>query len=157
MASNTGSFSRLKEFKFRVEVNGFDALYVQEFNIGKRSISVTEHAGAGQNHPTKEAGGLKFENAVLRHVVPCEGEGGKFFLEKMKIAQDAATGNGQMPSAYKFTFSCYENNPTDSPVRIWTFIGAFVVGDATNNKSSLGFDKDVIDEVEIAYDRIEER
>lgn len=155
MASNTGSFSRLKEFKFRVEINGLDSLLVQEFNIGKQSISLTEHAGAGQNHPTKEAGGIKFENAVLRHVVPIEGEGSKFFLEKMKLAQDARTGNGLPPSSYKFVFSVYEDDPTGAPVRIRTFYGAIVVGNSTNNKSSLGFDKDVIDEIEIAYDRVE--
>jgi hypothetical protein len=155
MSANTGAISRAKEFKFRVEINGLDSLLVQEFSIGKQSIALTEHAGAGQNHPTKEAGGVKFENATMRVVLPLEGEGGQFFLNRMKIAQDARTGNGQMPSAYKFVFSLYENNPADAPVRIRTFYGAQIVGVSTNNKSSLGFDKDVIDEIEIAYDRVE--
>lgn len=155
MSANTGSISRAKEFKFRVEINGLDSVLVQEFSIGKQSIAITEHAGAGQNHPTKEAGGVKFENATLRMVLPLEGEGGRFFLEKMRISQDASTGNGQPPSAYKFVFSLYENNPADAPVRIRTFYGAQIVGFNTNNKSSLGFDKDVIDEIEIAYDRVE--
>ncbi len=157
MANNTASVHRLKEFKFRVEVNGFDSLLVQEFSIGKRTIAVTKHAGMGQNHPTKEAGGLEFENAVLRHVVPCSGDSATFWLEKMKLAQDATTGNGQTPDKYKFTFSCYENKPSDHTVRSWTFFGAFVVSDSVTNKNSMAWDKDVIDEVEIAYDRVEEK
>lgn len=155
MAANTGQISRAKEFKFRVEINGMDSLLVQEFSVGKRSIQLTEHAGAGQNHPTKEAGGLKFENATMRVVLPLEGDGGKFFLEKMKLAQDPSTGNGLPPSAVKFVFSLFENSPSDAPVRISTFYGAQVVGHTINNKSSMGYDKDVIDEVEIAYDRVE--
>ncbi len=157
MANNTASIHRMKEFKFRVEVNGFDSLLVQEFSLGKRTIAVTKHAGMGQNHPTKEAGGLEFENAVLRYVVPCDGESATFWYGKMRLAQDAVTGNGEMPDKYKFTFSCYENKPTDHAVRTWTFHGAFVVGGTVANKSSLAWDKDVIDEIEIAYDRVEEK
>lgn len=152
MATNTSGISRLKEFKFRVEINGFNAVLVREFNIGKCSISETGHAGAGQNFEVYEAGGLKFEPAILRYVVPAEGEGGDFFVQKMKLAQDAETGNGLEPNSYKFVFSLYENKPTDQTVRNWTFYGAWVRANAPQNKSSVGFDKDVIDEVEIRYD-----
>ena len=144
-------FTALKEFKYRLEINGLNAAVITEAHIGKRSISVVERAGAGQNHATKEPGGMKYANLVLKTVVPDSGPGGLFFYNWMNMCQDAQSGYGQPISACYQNLTLYEMDNTGVDQRITEVWEAFVVDDGTANKVSLAFDKDVIDEIEIAY------
>jgi len=142
---------RLKEFKFRFEINGLAVALVKEFNPGKRTHGVTEHAGAGQNFPCKEAGMLKYENAVLKTVVPVDSTGRDYFEEWANLVQDPKTGNGMMPALYKRVGSLYELKPTGEPSRVWMFYGMFPVDYDLGNRSSESADKDVIEEIHFAY------
>lgn len=151
MAEDNYAFNRLKEFKFRFEVNGLVAARVQECNPGKQTISVTEHAGAGQNHPFPEPGGMKFGKLVLKVVVPDSGNGGMYFSNWMQLCQDAQTGNGAPISACFRNCSLYEMDNAGISVRTTEFYYAFVSEQGTINKVSTAWDKDVIDEIEITY------
>lgn len=151
MPTEAIAVSRLKEFKFRVEINGFPVALVQDFDPGQRSIAVVESAGAGQNHPVKEAGMMSFGNAILKNVVPTEGMGKTFWENEMNRAQDPATGNGSPPSAYWFNFSMYELDNAGNPVTAYEFYQAFVTSLKPGNRSAVTKDKNVIEEVEIAY------
>lgn len=151
MGDEVYGFTRLKEFKYRFEINGLNAAVISEVNIGKRTIEVTNHAGAGQNHPVPEPGGMKYGRLVLKMVVPDSGPGGLFFYNWMNMCQDAQSGNGMPISACYQNCTLYEQDNTGVDERITEFWDAFVVDDGTNNKVSQAFDKDVIDEVEIVY------
>lgn len=151
MPVNTIAHSKLKEFKFRVEVNGFEAAFVQEFDPGKRTIASVEHSGAGQNHPDKEPGMLSYDPAVLRNVVPVDGPGRTFFENWMNECQDAASGNGLPVEQCRRNFSMYELNSEGNPVRVWEFYHAFPTGFTPGNRSALTADANVIDEIELTY------
>lgn len=151
MAQQGIIYQRVKEFKFRVEVNGFPVALVEEFDPGERTIAVVESNGAGQNHPVKEAGMLKYGNAKLRNVVPTEGEGKIFWERAMNMAQDPNTGNGMAPSGYWFNFSMYELDNEGNPVRATEFYQAFVCDYKMGNRSAMTQDKNAIEEVEMAY------
>lgn len=150
---------RVKEFKFRLEMNGFDAAWVQEFDPGNKSIGQTIHAGAGMNHGVKEAGMLKFDDATLKVVVPIEGPGAIFFNAWITAVQDPVTGNGSRPAVYKRNFTLYELDPDANPVsgRILEFIGGWVSGINKGNRSALTEDRDVIEEITVTYDRYIQR
>jgi hypothetical protein len=151
MPTDAVAYPRLKEFKFRVEINGYPAALVSEFDPGTESIGVTEHAGAGQNHSVKEGGMIKFGNAILKGVVPLFGPGGTYFYDWLTACQDAATGNGGPPATYYRNFSMYELDPAGNPARTWEFVQGFIAEYKLGNRNSLSQDKDVIEEVDIAY------
>jgi hypothetical protein len=144
---------RLKDFKYRVEINGLEAAMVQEFEPGTRTHGVTVHAGAGQNHVCKEVGMIGFSNALMRTVVPAEGQGRTYWEEWMDQGQDPMTGNGLMPKQYMRNFSVFELAPDGSPARVWEYYRGFPVSFKVNAKNSLDDSKDVIEYVEIAYTR----
>lgn len=151
MPVNTIAHTKLKEFKFRLEMNGFEAAFVQEFDPGRSTIATVEHAGAGQNHPDKEPGMLAFEPATLRTVVPVDGPGRLFFHTWMRECQDAMTGNGLPAEACRRNFSMYELNSQGHPVRVWEFYHAFPSGDTPGNRNALTTDQNVIEEIELTY------
>ena len=151
MATDAIAYDRLKEFKFRVEINGLPAALVKEFNPGARTHGVTEHAGAGMNHSVKEAAMIRFENATLRMVVPLEGPGRSYFEEWLNQAEDPMTGNGGRPASYQRQFSMYELDPAGNPIRVWEFIKAFPVHYNLGNRNSLSDNADAIEEIAIAY------
>lgn len=151
MPTDAIAVPRLKEFKFRLEVNGFPAAMVEEFDPGARTIAVVESAGAGQNFPIKEAGMMKFDHAVCRNVVPTDGAGKTFWEKQMNLAQDPSTGNGSAPGVYWFNFTMYELDNSGNPVRAWEFFQAFVSSYKLGNRSAMTQDKNVIEEVELAY------
>ena len=144
---------RLKDFKYRVEINGLEAAVVQEFEPGTRTHGVTVHSGAGQNHVSKEVGMVGFSNAVLRTVVPIDGGGRVYWENWMDQAQDPITGNGGIPAVYQRNFSVFEMDPTGTPSRVWEYYQAFPVSYKTNAKSSLDDTNDVLEFVEIAFSR----
>jgi len=141
----------LKDFKFRVEINGLECALVQEFNPGSRSHGVAEHAGGGQNFTVKEAGMIKYNDAVLKMVVPIEGPGKRYFYDWMNQAQDPSTGNGLSPKEYRRNFSVYEEDNSGTPVRVWEYYMAFPSSFDLGNKSAHSVDKNVIDEIRITY------
>ena len=151
MPVNTIARSKVKEFKFRLEVNGFESAFVQEFDPGASNVASVEHAGAGQNHPDKEPGMLTFDNAVIRNVVPVDGPGRTFFQEWMNQCQDALTGNGLSVEACRRNFSMYELDNLGHPVRVYEFFHAFPIKITPGNRSAMTTDKNVIDEIELAY------
>jgi hypothetical protein len=151
MPTDAIAYPRLKEFKFRVEINGYPAALVSEFDPGAETIAITEHAGAGQNHPVKEAGMVKFANAILKGVVPIDGPGGTYFQQWIDACQDVKTGDGGRPQQYYRNFSMYELDPTGNPSRTWEFKQGFIAEYKLGNRNSLSQDKDVIEEVDIAY------
>lgn len=153
MPTEACAIPRLKDFKYRVEINGLEAAIVQEFEPGTRTHGVTVHAGAGQNHVCKEVGAVGFSNAVLRGVVPVDGEMRLYWEEWMDSAQDPETGNGGMPKQYQRNFSVYELKPDGSPSRVWEYYKAFPVSYKVNAKSSLDDSQDVLEYVEITYNR----
>lgn len=150
MTTEACAIPRAKEFKYRVEFNGLPVSLCAEFDPGERTHGVTEHMGAGQNFACKEVGHIKFANAHMKMVVPLEGEGRDFWESWMDQAQDPSTGNGGMPANYRRNFSMYELKPDGNPSRVWEFYGAFPVSYKPGNRSSQG-DKDVIDDISIAY------
>jgi hypothetical protein len=157
MPTTACAIPRLKDFKYRVEINGLEAAAVQEFEPGTRTHGVTVHSGAGQNHVCKEVGMIGFSNAVLRSVVPVDGPGRIYWEDWMDQAQDPATGNGGMPAQYQRNFSVFELAPNGSPSRVWEYIKGFPVSFKVNAKSSLDDSTDVLEFVEIAYNRREVR
>lgn len=151
MPVDATAIPRLKDFKYRVEINGLEAAMVQEFEPGTRTHGVTVHSGAGMNHVVKEVGMIGFSNAVLRTVVPVDGPGRSYFEDWMDQGQDPTTGNGLMPRAYQRNFSVYELGPDGTPSRAWEFFRAFPVSYKVNAKSSLDDSQDVIEFIELAY------
>lgn len=151
MPVNTIARTKLKEFKFRCEINGFEAALVQEFDPGKRTIASVEHSGAGQNHPDKEPGMMTYDPCVLRHVVPVDGVGRIYFETWMNECQDALTGNGLPVDQCRRNFSMYELDNEGHPVRVWEFKHAFPTGFTGGNRSALTLDQNVIDEIELTY------
>lgn len=157
MATQAYTIERAKSFKYRVEINGLPSAMVQSFNPGKVSIGETSHASAGQNHLVYEAGMVSFEDATLTSVVPLDGLGRKFWNEKITLAQNSQTGNGGKPSQYKFNFSVYLMGPTDRPLKVWEFKGAWIKEYTPGAMDSKQDAEDVIDEIVIRYDNREER
>jgi len=157
MATEVKKYEKVKEFKFRVEVNGFPVALVEECDMGEEQISVVKSAGAGQNHPDKEAGGLEYGDCVLRTLVPTEGPGIDFWNNAIKRAQNPATQSGLHPSGYYFEMTVLELDNTSAPVRITEFHNCFVNVNHPTNRSGLSFDKNAIDEIHIAYEWREQR
>lgn len=151
MANEAHAYAAMKTFKFRLEINGFEAALVQEFSPGDRTHGVTMHAGAGQNHPTKEVGMLHYGNCTLRSIVPLNGPGREFIEEWANVCQDPATGNGQLPAMYRKNFTLYEETPDGGPARVWEYKRGFPVRVSLGQRSSLS-DADVIEEMELAFD-----
>jgi len=145
------AISRLKDFKFRVEMNGLECALVQDFNPGARTHGVSEHSGGGQNFAVKEVGMIKYADAVLKMVVGIEGPGKRYFDDWMNQGQDPQTGHGLQPKGYRRNFSVFELDNTGAPVRVWEFFMAFPNNYDPGAKNSLSTDKDVIEEVHIAY------
>jgi hypothetical protein len=148
---------RLKDFKYRVEINGLEAALVQEFEPGTRTHGVTVHSGAGQNHVCKEVGMIGFSNCVMRTVVPVDSDARLYIENWMDQAQDPATGNGGMPAKYQRNFSVFELGPDGTPSRCWEYTKAFPVSYKVNAKSSLDDSTDVLEFMEMAYNKREVR
>jgi len=144
-------YEYLKEYRFIVEINGFPVACVEEFDPWDRTIEVVETNGAGQNHPYKEAGGMKYENAKLRNVVPTDGPGKLFWENAMSRAQNPASNAGLAPPDYMFNFTLIEIDNQRNPIRATEFYHALVRTYKMGNRNALSFDKNVIEEVEIAY------
>lgn len=157
MATEAFASEKLKEFKFRIEINGFIAAYVQEFDAGSTETGVISYAGAGQNFPVNEAGMLKFSPAVLRHVVAANGPGQLFFQEWMDLAQNPETGSGQPSSGYYKNFTMYELDNSNNPVIATEFSQAWVHIRKPGNRSAMSENKAVIPEISITYNYKRER
>jgi hypothetical protein len=157
MATDATAINRLKEFKFRVEINGYPAALCHEFNPGDRTHGITTHAGAGQNYAVKEVGMITFGNAVMRQVVPLEGPGRQYFDAWMNQGQDPMSGNGGRPADYMRNFTMYELDPMGNPSRAWEYKRAFPVRHVPGNRNAQSENKDVIEEIEIAYTKRELR
>lgn len=153
MPVDAEAIPRLKDFKYRVEINGLEAAMVQEFEPGTRTHGVTVHSGAGMNHVAKEVGMVGFSNAVLRSVVPLGGTGRIYWENWLDQAQDPTTGNGGVPAQYQRNFSVFELAPDGTPTRVWEYIKAFPISYKVNAKSSLDDSNDVLEYVEICYNR----
>lgn len=157
MATEAYTIERAKAFKYRVEINGLPGAMVQSFNPGKVSIAETSHASGGQNHLVYEAGMVSFEDATLSSVVPLEGPGLKYWNEWIKQAQNSLNGRGGKPSEYKKNFSVYLMGPSDKPIKVWEFKGAWIKEYTPGAMDSKQDAEDVIDEIVIRYDNREER
>lgn len=157
MPTTACAIPRLKDFKYRVEINGLEAALVQEFEPGTRTHGVTVHSGAGQNHVCKEVGMIGFSNCVLRTVVPVDSEARLYIENWMDQGQDPITGNGGMPAKYQRNFSVFELAPDGSPSRVWEYTKAFPVSYKVNAKSSLDDSTDVLEFMELAYNKREVR
>jgi len=157
MATEANAINRLKEYKFRVEINGYPAALCHEFNPGDRTHGVTTHAGAGQNYTCKEVGMITYGNAVMRQVVPLEGPGRNYFDNWMNQGQDPATGNGGKPNDYMRNFTLYELDPAGNPSRAWEYKKAFPVRHVPGNRNAQSESADVVEEIEIAYTKREMR
>lgn len=153
MPVTADAIPRLKDFKYRVEINGLEAAQVQEFEPGTRTHGVTVHSGAGMNHVAKEVGMIGFSNAVMRTVVPIGGTGRIYWEDWMDQAQNPMTGNGSAPAKYQRNFSVFELAPDGTPSRVWEYVQAFPVSYKVNAKSSLDDSNDVLEYVEVAYNR----
>lgn len=153
MPVEAAAFNVLKNFKFRLEINGYPVALVQEFNSGARTHGVTERSGAGQNYPIKEGAMIRFGNAILRNVIPLTGGGREYFEQWMNQVQNPETGNGLTPDAYKRNFTMFENGPSDDPVRIWEFKGGFPCRRDLGNRQAMA-ETDAIEEIELAYDKV---
>jgi phage tail-like protein len=157
MATDAYSIEALKEFSYRVEINGLPVAMVQEFNPGSSKIGVSERAGAGQNHVIKEAGMLSFDHATLKSVVPIEGAGLSYWQDWMNQVQDPKTGIGTRPKQYKRNFSVYNIGPDGTPLRVWEFYGGWISEYKPGDLKSKEDKNDVIEEVQITYDHRELR
>lgn len=151
MSTDALAVSRLKEFKFRLEINGYPSACCHEFNPGERTHGITTHAGAGQNFVVKEAGMIQFGNATLRQIIPLTGPGRQYFDQWMNQAQDPSTGDGGVPAQYMRNFSMYENDPAGNALRIWQYYGGFPVRYVPGNRNAQSENADAIEEIEIAY------
>jgi phage tail-like protein len=151
LATEANALNRLKEFKFRVEINGYPAALCHEFNPGERTHGITSHAGAGQNHVSKEVGMMSFGNCVMRQVVPLEGPGRQYFDIWMNQGQDPVSGNGGKPTDYQRNFTMYELDPAGNPSRAWEYKKAFPVRHVPGNRNAQSENADVVEEIELAY------
>lgn len=157
MATESKALPRAKEFKFRVEFNGFPVALVESFSPGKLQIGTTESFGAGMNHPYKEAGMLRYSPATLTNTVPLEGMGRRFWQDWVDKCQNAKTGNGGLPEEYMADFSLYEMDNTGTPFRVNEFKDAFITEYDVGDKSAGSMDKNIIEKVEITYSSRETR
>jgi hypothetical protein len=153
MPTTACAIPRLKDFKYRVEINGLEAALVQEFEPGTRTHGVTVHSGAGQNHVCKEVGMIGFSNCVMRTVVPIGSDQRLYFEQWLNEAQNPDTGNGGMPAKYQRNFSVFELGPAGDPVRCWEYYRGFPVSYKVNAKSSLDDSTDVLEFIEITYNK----
>ena len=140
-----------KEYKFMVEINGFKAAFVQSFDPGARHHAVAERGGAGMNHPFKEAGMITFDNCILRSVCPIGGDAQVFWDAWMDQAQNPRTGNGGSTNVYMKNFTLYELDNDGNPGKATEYYQAFPVEHKPGNRDSLSKDKNVLDEIHIAY------
>jgi phage tail-like protein len=147
------SIESLKEFNFRVEIDGLPIAAVQEFNPGTKKIGIGDRAGGGLNHDIKEAGRITFEHATLKTIVPMSGSGRDFWENWFNLAQNAKTGVGSRPSVYKKNFSIYNLAPDGTPSRVWEFYGAWVSEYKPGDLKAKEEKADLIEEVQITYDR----
>lgn len=157
MATESKALPRAKDFKFRVEFNGFPVALVESFNPGKESVGITKAYGGGMNHAYKEVGMLEFGNVSLTNTVPIEGPGRRYWQDWMIQCQDARTGNGLNPDEYMRDFSLYELDNTGTPFRVIEFYGAFIADYDIGDKTASSMDKNVIEKVEVAYQSRETR
>ena len=153
MPVTASAIPRLKDFKYRVEINGLEAAMVQEFEPGTRTHGVTVHSGAGQNHVAKEVGMIGFSNCVMRTIVPVNGDARTYIEDWLNQAQDPTTGNGGYPAQYQRNFSVFELDPKGNPSRVWSYEQGFCTSYKVNAKSSLDDSNDVLEFMEIAYNR----
>jgi hypothetical protein len=140
-----------KEFRFMVEINGFPAAMVQSFDPGSRHHAVAERGGAGMNHPFKEAGMITFDNCILYAVRPLEGTCRMFWDAWMDQAQNPRTGGGGSTNIYMKNFTLYELDNNRNPVTAEEYFQAFPIEHKQGKKDSLSKDRNVIDEIHIAY------
>ncbi len=143
-----------KNFKHRLEINGYASALIQKISGGKIKIGVTKHAGAGQNFAVQEAGGLEYEPMVLETIVPLQGTGANFLYTWLTAAQDASTGDGGMPAAYFQQVTMQDLNPDGTVLRTATIYNAFCSEIDGFERDSLAFDKNTIDKVSITFSRI---
>ena len=151
MPTDANAVNRLKEYKFRLEINGYPSACCHEFNPGDRTHGVTTHAGAGQNYTVKEVGMISYGNCVMRQVVPLDGPGRNYWDIWLNQGQDPETGNGGRPSDYMRNFTMYELDPAGNPSRAWEYKGAFPVRHVPGNRNAQSENADVVEEIEIAY------
>lgn len=151
MATEAKAIERQKKFKYRIEINGMPVALIQKLSVGKVTAGVTQHAGAGQNHPDKEAGMLTFENVVLTGVVPLEGPGNKFWQRWLDVIQDPDSGNGAVPKQYRQDFSIFDLAPTADPIRVWEYYDGWVCSYDPGERDSMSAEDDVLEEIEICY------
>lgn len=157
MATESKALPRAKDFKFRLEINGFPVALIESFTPGKKSVGVTKAYGAGMNHAYQEAGMLTFGNATLTNTVPIEGIGRRYWEDWMIACQNSKTGNGGNPEDYFKDFTLYEMDNTGTPFRIIEYRGGFITDYDVGDKSASSVDKNVIEKVEITYQDRETR
>lgn len=105
MPTNATAISRLKDYKYRVEINGLDCAMIQSFDPGDRTHGKSEHASCGMNFTVKEVGMIRFGDCTMTTVVPLEGDGKFYWEEWMNQGQDPSTGNGRLAKHYMRNFS----------------------------------------------------
>jgi hypothetical protein len=93
----------------------------------------------------------------MRTVVPVDSDARLYIENWMDQAQDPATGNGGMPAKYQRNFSVFELGPDGTPSRCWEYTKAFPVSYKVNAKSSLDDSTDVLEFMEMAYNKRELR
>ena len=157
MPTTAESINRLLESAFRVEFNGLPTSLVQAFNPGERKIKIALHTPGGQNLPSKQGGDLEYTEATLKMVVSIEGTDRTFWQSWMNEIQNPSTGIGSMPSEYYRDFSIYELRPDGNPSRAWEFHRAFPTEIKVGEKNGNAGDKNVIEEIRIAYEYYELR
>jgi hypothetical protein len=153
MATDAYAIERQKKFKYRLEINGLPVAVIQSVTLGSEEIGVTKHAGAGQNHPVKEAGMIEYEPVTLKAVVPLDGSGLLYWERWMRRIQDPETGNGLRKKQYAQDFSLYDLDPAGNVIGTWEFQNGWVQKRSPGERDSMSKDEDVIDEIVIEYDR----
>jgi hypothetical protein len=98
---------------------------------------------------------IGFSNCVMRTIVPLDGTMRSYWESWCTMVQDSVTGNGGYPVQYQRNFSVFELDPKGNPSRVWSYTAAWPVSYKVNAKSSLDDSNDVLEFIELCYNRRE--
>jgi phage tail-like protein len=142
-----------KKFNFRIEIDGVDQWEVQKVTIPEAEIAVVAHGDS--NSDVKTGGRVNFSNLVMEKL-KATAESDKAIWLWMKSVQDAATGGGLLPIAYKRIITIKEMDTTGTQaIRKHVCFGCFPVK-KTVSELDRQADENTMDTIEFSVDSVEE-
>ena len=136
-----------KVFDFAIEVDGVDALEIQDVKRPIATLGVVKHGGA-RNTDIKTPGGLDYSDAELKKLKPSTGAD-RQFLDWLLSAANGLSARAKRDIIFK------ERNPDGTTASIEIWIGCFPTKvDASNYKRG-NQSEAVIDTITLSVDDVQ--